>query len=320
MKLPRILGAFLLVVNCSAYAQNYLEGSRPLKIIVPFGAGSGSDLLARAYSRAIEEIAQINVVVENKPGANGIIGAQAAKSEKPDGYTMFMTNSSTQVLNQHLFAKIPYSPLRDFVPVSGIAKFSLVLNAGPSTKFKNAAELISAIKDNPGKYTYGYGTGSTQLSAEMMVHLSKGKMVAVPYKTMAAATLALASGEIDVLMNDASTAMPYYKSGQARPLATTGRTRMVALPEIATLQEQGLRDYEFTGWYAMYFPAKTSDSIVSKMQDILHKASRTKYVEDALAVNAFEPLEMTGSQINELQRKETEKWGKLIRDMGMQPH
>lgn len=319
MKLMRLLGICLLAASGSAAAQAYLDGTRPVKMIVPFGAGSGSDLVARAYARAIEETAKVSVVVENKPGASGIIGTQAAMAAAPDGYTMFLANSSTQVLNEHLFAKIPYRPVEDFTPIAGVAKFSLVLNAGPSTKFSNASEFIEAIKGAPGKYTYGYGSGSTQLSAEMMAHLSSAKMLAVPYKTMAAATLALASGEIDALMNDASTAIPYYKSGQVRPLAATGSTRMAALPDVPTLKEQGLTDYEFTGWYAMYFPANTPEPLVKKMQGVLQTAAKSKYVAEALAINAFEPLELDGPRVTELQIKESDRWGKLIRDMGIKP-
>ncbi len=319
MKRSILFGIFLLAISGSLSAQPYLDGSRPLRMIVPFGAGSGTDLLARAYGRAIEEVANINVVIENKAGANGIIGSQAAMAAEPDGYTILLANSSTHVLNEHIFKNIPYRPIEDFVPISTIAKYSLVLNAGPSTNFANASELIEAIRSTPGKYSYGYGTGSTQIAAEIMVHLASGKMLGVPYKTMSAATLALASGEIDILMNDASTAIPYYKTGQVRPLGTTGNTRMAALPEVPTLKEQGLPDYEFTGWHAIYFPAGIADSFVLEMQRVLEKAARSKGVAEALAINSFEPLEITGAKVTELQRKESEKWGGLIRELGIEP-
>ena len=154
---------------------------------------------------------------------------------------------------------------------------------------------------------------------EMFEHVAGVKMLAVPYKTMAAATLALASGEISFLMNDASTAIPFYKSGQVRPLAATGTTRMAVLPQVPTLREQGLEDYEFTGWFAMYFPANTPPPVVAAMQDMLREAAKSKHVSDALALNAFEPLDLSGPQLATLQRNESERWGKLLRAMNMQP-
>jgi tripartite-type tricarboxylate transporter receptor subunit TctC len=319
MTLVRLLTSMLLAVSCTSFAQGYPDKAKTLKLIVPFGAGSSTDLMARAYGRAMGEIAGINVIVDNKPGADGVIGVQAAKASAPDGYTMLLANSSTQVLNVHMQPKLPYDPVADFVPVSGVAKFSLVLNAGPGTTFKTVRELIEAARRDPGKLRYGSATASTRLSMEMLEHLAGVKMLSVPYKTMAAATLALASGEIDFLMNDASTAIPFYKSGQVRPLAVTGAARMVVLPDIQTLREQGLADYEFSGWFAMYFPAHTPTPVIAAMQGVLREAAKSKYVSDALALNAFEPLELTSLQLAALQGTESERWGKLLRAMGVQP-
>ena len=316
MKLFHFLALVLLVVSSSTLAQTYPDKSRSLKIIVPFGAGSSQDLLARSVGRGITDVSGVPVFVENKPGAEAVIGMQAAKNSRPDGYTLLLTNSSAQVLNVHTLPQLPYDPVADFVPLVGIAKFSLVMNATPSLPFKSVRELIEAARSNPGKYTYASATASTRVAMEMFERQAGIKLKHIPYKTMADATTALVGGQVDLLMNDVATVVSYYKSGQLRPLATTGPTRMSALPNVPTLREAGLTDYELTGWVATYFPANTSPAIVATMRDILSKAAKTRYVVDALALASFEPLELSGDQLTALQRAESDKWGKLLRATG----
>lgn len=312
------ISLIMLVFTCSAWPQSYPDKSRPLRIVVPFGAGSSTDMMARGFGRAISEAHGINVIVENKPGAEGVIGMQAVKNAPPDGYTILLANSSTQVLNVHMLAKLPYDPVADYVPISGVAKFTLVLNAGPSLPFKTVRQFVEAAKANPGKYSYGSATASTRLAMEMLEHLAQVKLLAVPYKAMAAATTALASGEVDLLMNDAATAIPFYQTGKVRPLAVTGSARMKALPNVPTLSEEGLSEYELTGWFATYFPANTPPAIVATMRDMIREAAKTRYVADALALSSFEPLDISGAELTALQRTESDKWGKMLRAMGVQ--
>ena len=316
MKAFPFLAVVLLAVSSWAFAQTYPDKSRSLKIIVPFGAGSSQDLLARSLGRGITEVSGLTVFVENRPGAEAVIGMQAAKNSRADGYTLLLTNSSAQVLNVHTLPQLPYDPVADFVPLVGIAKFSLVMNARPSLPFKSIRELIEGARTNPDKYTYASATASTRVAMEMFEHQAGIKLKQIPYKTMADATTALVGGQVDLLMNDVATVVAYYKSGQLRPLATTGLTRMAALPNVPTLREAGLPDYELTGWVATYFPAHTPPAIVATMQDIVRKAAKTHYVVDALALASFEPLELSGDQLTALQRSESEKWGKLLRGAG----
>lgn len=315
MRRFRILCLALLMAGGTASADTYPEKSRPIKIVVPFGTGSSTDNIARAFGRALGEQAGVTVVVENKPGAEGVIGVQAVKNAPPDGYTILLGNSSTHVLNAHVLPKLPYDPAADFVPITGVAKFTLVMNAGPSTSFKTAREFIEGARSNPGKFSYGSGTASTRLAMEMLEHLAGVMLLAVPYKALGDATTALAAGEIDVVMNDAVTAAPYYKTGRVRPLGVTGSERMTAFPKVPTLREQGVDGYELTGWFATYFPAKTPPDRVKAMRDMLRKAARTQYVADALAAASFEPLDMDGAQLAALQHADIEKWGKLLSAM-----
>ncbi len=271
--------------------------------------------MARAYSQALSEVAGVRAIVDNRPGAEGVIGVEAAKLAAPDGYTVILGNSSTHVLNALMLPKVPYDPMADFVPVAGVAKIALALNAGPSTKFRTISELIAAAKVEPGKYSYGSGSTSTRLSMEMLEHLAGIKMLAVPYKTMAQATSGLAAGEIDVLANDVAIVLPQYKSGRLRPLATTGAKRLEALPAVATVREQGVEKYEMTAWSGFFVPANTPPAIVEKLGAMLQEAAKTKFVKDALALNSFEALDMNSAQLGALMRSDTDRFGKVIREM-----
>ena len=310
MNILRVLALALLAVSFAAVAKPYPDKSRTIRVVVPFGPGSGHDIIARAYARALNEQAGLTVIVDNRPGAEGIIGVEAAKNAAPDGYTLLLGNTSTMVLNVHMMPTVRYDPLADFTPVTGVAKFSLVVNAGPSTKFKSARELIEAARTNPGKYTYGYGSASTRLAMELLEHSAKVKMLSVPYKTMAQATSALSSGEIDVLVNDVATAVPLYKAGRVRPIAATGGKRLAALPAVPTLREQGVEDYELSGWYAWFVPVHTSPEVIATLGSMLREAAHSKHVADALALNSFDPLDLDTAQLTALNRADIERWGK----------
>src|SRR5438034_3636373 len=161
MKLFSLLAIGLLAIATSAGADTFPDKSKPLRIIVPFGAGAGNDLIGRAYARAISEELGQPAIVENRAGAEAVIGVEAAKNAPPDGYTILFGNSSTHVLNLHMLQKLPYDPIADFTPIIGVSSVSLVLNAGPSTKFRSLSEALEAARANPGKYSYGSGSTST---------------------------------------------------------------------------------------------------------------------------------------------------------------
>lgn len=307
--------AIFAAVSGVAHSQAFPEKSRPIRIVVPFGAGGGTDLIARAYAKAITEQSGAIAVVENKPGAEGIIGVETVKNASPDGYTILIGNTSTHVLNVHMLKSVPYDPVADFIPVSGVAKFALVLNAGPSTTFTSAHEAMEAARRNPGKYTYGSGTATTRLGMEMFEHVANLQLLSIPYKAMGQATNDLASGEIDYLINDVATSKPHYQAGRIRPLATTGSTRLAALPNVPTFREQGFEDYELTGWFAMFAPANTPADVVKILNAMLEKAAESKYVTDALATNSYEPLKMDSAKLTAMASADIDRWEELFRAM-----
>lgn len=315
----RLALAFTAVLLCLgllspyASAQVYTDKSRAIRVIVPFGAASSTDILARALAKGISEVAGLNVIVDNRAGAEGQIGMAAAKAAPPDGYTLAMTTSSTQVLNPHMIPNLAYDPVADFTPVAGIGKFALILNAGPSVTQPNLRELLKAARANPGKFSFGSGTATTRLAAELLESVGGIKLLAVPYKSQADAILGLAGGQVDMVFMDLPGSSPHYKSGRVRPLAVTGALRMSALPDVPTAQEEGLPGYEVTGWWAAYFPAKTPPAMVAAMRDIIEKAMKTQPVKDALTTFGLEPLSLSGEAFATFQQNESQRMGKLIR-------
>lgn len=320
MKFVRFLGLALMAVCTAASAQApaFPDKSKPIRIIVPFGAGSGTDLMARALARAMGEHSGVIAIVENKPGADGVIGMQAAKTARPDGYTMVMGNISTQVLNVHMLPNLAYDPVADFVPIAGVAKFTNVLNASSTVPFKNLTELINDARKNPGKLRFGSATTMTRLEALMFEHIAKVQVLQVPYKAMAEATTALVAGQIDLLVNDAVTAAPFYQSGKVFPLAVTGTSRMAGLPNVPTFKELGLTEYELTGWIAMYFPAKTPPAIVLAMRQIVQDAAKSKLAAEAMSRASYEPLDLDGAQVAALQKADSDRLGKFVRGLGLE--
>lgn len=305
----------LSAASLASHAQSFPDKAKPIRLVVPFGAGSGIDLMARAYSRAMSEQSGVNSFVENKPGAEGVIGIESAKNAQPDGYTVVMGNLSTHVLNTYMLPSIPYDPVADFTPVVATERVSLVINAGPSTKYTSLKDVIEAARANPGKLSYASGTASTRLCMELLEHLAGVKMLSVPYKTQAQAAAGLAGGEVDLLVTDISTAVPFYSSGRIRPLATTGRMRLSALPNVPTVREQGLAAYDFSAWHAFFVPARTPANVVEKLRALLTDASRSKHVADVLQAKASEAMTMEPAELSSLVRKDITGWGKTFKDM-----
>lgn len=313
MRIKYLMLTLAFALSSTVSAQTFPEKKRPIRIVVPFGVGSGNDLIARAYAQAITEDSGQSVVVENRSGAEGAIGAQAVRNAPADGYTVLFGNSSTHVLNALMLPSIPYDPVKDFLPVAGVSSVSLVLNAGPSTSFKTIKDILDAAKASPGKYTYGSATTSTRLAMDMVGYYGKVNMLHVPYKTMMQAANAVGGGEIDLLVTDVLTAIPHYQAGRMRPIGATGAERLLALPDVPTIKEQGLTSYEFTAWSAMFVPKGTDPGVVDTLARIFAKAQGSKPVIDVLKNNSQRALKADASEIRVLIESETRKWSGIAK-------
>jgi tripartite-type tricarboxylate transporter receptor subunit TctC len=297
----------------SAVAQPYADKGLPFKIVVPFGPGSSSDVIARALGKAITEVSGLPVIVENKPGADTVIGIQSVLNAPADGNTLLMVSSSTTVLNPLMVPNQPFDMLRDFVPLVAIAKNHPAFNVGPSTQFKSVREFVAAAKAQPGKYTYGSATTTSLLAGQLLEVRTGIDMLNVPYKTTVAAVTALAAGEVDLVLVDISNVKAFLESGRVRTLAVGAPARLGGLPNVPTMIEEGIADYQITSWFGTYFAARTSPEKVGAMRDILRKAVKSQAYIDALTKVNLEPFDLVGEDITKLTKAEIEMWGKILR-------
>jgi len=308
-----ILTTCLLAVAATASAQAFPDKTKPIKIIVPFAAGGGVDLLARAYAKAMAEVAGLNVIVDNKPGAETVIGVQAFMASPPDGYTLMVASSSAITLAPVSVPNFPFDPVKDFLPVIGIGKSPFVVPLGPSTTFKTGREFIAAARANPGKYTCGSASASTRMACEYLQAAAGVKLLVVPYKAAGAAMTAVAAGEVDTYVTDPGSAKALWSAGRVRVVATTGLTRAPTMAQLPTMREEGVANYTMAAWFAAYMPAKTPPELVLAMRDVMQKASQTKVVTDLLTSSGVEPLGVADTEITAMTKSEIDQWNNLIR-------
>lgn len=319
MRLLRYLALGLALVAGAAGAQSYPDKSKPLKIILPQAPGSASDVQARALAKAITDTSGWSTIVDYKPGAETVIGVQSLLNSPADGYSMLLVSSSTPVLNPVMIPNLQYDPFRDFVPLVGVSKVALAMNLGPSTNFKTAREFIAAAKADPGKYTFASSTATTRLAGELLQSVAGIKLLNVPYKATAAGATALAAGEVDLMMVDPSSINMHWQSGRVRPVAVTSGTRLKAFPNIPSLKEEGLPDYEVTAWFATYFARGTPPELTQAMRGILRKAVQHPHMVETLGKVGMEPLELVGDDITALTRREVDMWTKVVKVANLKP-
>ena len=247
---------------------------RPIKLVVPYAAGGPTDVLGRLVADYLGRDLKQATIVENKAGAHGAIGAEAVARAEPDGYTLFVSAASIIVLNPMLYKKLPYDPVRDFRMLALVTDLPVVMEVHPSVPAKTVAEFVAYAKQNPGKLNFGSaGTGGTiHLAGEMFKQMAGVDMVHVPYKGAGPALTDLLSGNIQVMFDTLSTALPPVKSGLVRPLGVSSAQRSPDLPDVPTIAESGYPDYRVSVWYGIAAPAKLPDEIAQKISASLDRA------------------------------------------------
>jgi tripartite-type tricarboxylate transporter receptor subunit TctC len=293
---------------------------RIVKIVVPFAPGGGTDVVARILAQEMSKDLGVSVIVENKPGAGTILGTQAVAASEADGYTLLMGTFANAV-NPSLYAKLPYDPHKDFVPVALVARSFNIVVVNPASPIKSIADLIAAAKAEPDKLYYGtYGTGtSAHLAGELFKHMAGVNLTTVPYKGAAPAITDLIGGQIQVMFTTVASCASLVEAGRLRALAVTSPARSPAFPELPTVAEAGVPGYDAQAWYGLFAPAKTPREIV----DRLNKSAAIAVQSDTfkkLSVN--EGLILVASPPDELDRYfhgEEERWRKVIQDAGIKP-
>ncbi len=300
-----------------APAQPYPE--KPVVFIVPFAAGSATDGLARIVGQEVARDAGQRVVIDNRPGANGFIGAQAVAKAPPDGYTAFVTTNTTHAANQHLFKHLPYDPVKDFAPAAALAKGYQVMVVNRRVPAKTVAEFTALAKKTPGQLTFGEGSSSARVAVEMYQQMTGTRLVHVPYKSNPLAITDLIGGQIDMMIVDMPTGLPHVHGGKLTGLAVTSARRLPQAPDLPTMSEAGVRGYEMSYWFAAYLPARAPAPVVKRLSDLLVKAVATDSVKSFFGKTGLEPFTSTPEELAAFQASEADKWGRIIRAAGIQP-
>lgn len=306
----------LTFLSSTASAQSY--PSKPITIVVPFAAGSGTDQTARLYGQAVAEQLKVPVVVENKGGAAGFIAAQYVAKTAPDGYTVFMTTNTTQVANPFLFKKVPYDPVKDFTPLALLSKGQMLLLVRPDSPFKSVADLLAAARKTPGKLNFGSGSSSSQVASELLKQMAHVDITSVPYKSNPQAIIDLMGGQIDFMFADAITAVAQVQGGKLRALATSGSKRMVSASKVPTVDEAGVKGYDMSYWIAVYLPAGAPADVVKRLNEAFAKAADTPEIKVYHAKTSTERAFSSPEELTRFQAAEMKKWGDVIRAAGIQ--
>ena len=295
--------------------------SRPLRCIVPFVAGGSSDIVARSAAAKLNTQLGQNVVVENKPGANGAVAAEFVKNSPPDGYTFMVGSIGTFAINAALYPKLTYDPLKDLDPLTLAVTTPNVLVAHPKFPANNVRELIDYAKKNPGRVTYASsGTGSSDhLSAELFKLQTGTFGPHVPYRGGAAAMADLIAGNVDASFQNLGAAIGHIRSGRMKALGVTSTARVSQLPDVPTVIEQGLPDFVVTSWQAFMAPRGLPKEIQTKLNTELVTALRSPDVKERFEQQAFEVVANTPEQFADFQRKEIERWRTVVKQKGLTP-
>jgi tripartite-type tricarboxylate transporter receptor subunit TctC len=316
-RIGRIAGCALLAAAATLAHAEYPD--KQITFVVPFAAGSATDQLARALGQEVTRITKQAVVVDNKPGASGFIGAEMVKKAAPDGYTVFITTNTTHAANEHLFKKIPYDPIKDYVPITGLGKGGQIMIVNLNTPAKSVAEFITLAKSQPGKISFGSGSSSSRVAGEMFQQLAGVELLHVPYKSNPLAINDLLGGQINMMITDTATGLPQVKAGKVRALAVSTTKRSPLVPDLPTIDEAGVKGYDMGFWFAAYAPAHTPAAVVNKLHDVLVEATKGAAMQQFFSTTGTDPFVTTPAELGKFQLAESEKWKSIIRKAGIQP-
>ncbi len=315
----RALAAWLAAACAAAFAQATPYPQKPITFIVPFAAGSATDQLARALGQSITESTKQAVVVDNKAGASGMLAAQAAARAAGDGYTVLITTNTTQAANQHLYKKLPYDPVKDFAPVTGLGKGGQVLVVAANSPYKSVKDLLDFAKKNPGKLTFGSGSSSSRVAGELFQQMSGTELLHVPYKSNPLAITDLLGGQIVMMITDTSTGVPQIKGGKLRALGVSTTKRLPMLADVPTIDEAGVKGYDMGYWFAAYVPAATAAPVVARLNELLAAGLKTPAAKAFFETSGGEPFPTTPEALAKFQAEEADKWGRVIKKAGIEP-
>jgi tripartite-type tricarboxylate transporter receptor subunit TctC len=306
--MKRIFLSMVLALALGSAAGQDAYPAKPVRILVGYAAGGGNDIIVRVMQPELQKGLGQAVVVENRPGAQSIIAAEAAARAAPDGYTIFMGPSGPMTINPATYSKLPYDPLRDFAPISMICEFPLLVTVDAKLPIRSVQELIAYAKANPGKANYASSAGIFQITTEMFNQRTGSKFVMIPYKSSGESVQALISGNVALTIVDPPPATGPLKAGTIRALAVTSGKRHPNWPDVPTMAEAGVPDMEVPVWTAFFAPAKTPPAIVARLQQEVARAVQSAEVRERFAQMALNPVGGSSRELGERVRRDIEKW------------
>ena len=301
----------------SAFAQDAWP-TKPITIIVPFSAGGTTDIVARFEGQALSQELGQPVIIDNRPGAGGNIGAQAVARAPADGYTLVMGTVGTHAINPSLYKKMPYDHIKDFAPISRVTAVPNVLIANPSQPYKTVKELIAYGKANPDKLTFassGSGT-SIHLAGELFKSMTGITMQHIPYKGSSPALTDLMAGQTNVMFDNLPSAIQFIKAGKLRPIAVTTIKRAPQFPDLPTIDEAGVPGFDASSWFGLLAPANTPPAVIKRIDDALIKAMATTDLKKKIIEQGGEPIAETPDKFAAFIQTETVKWAKVVKESG----
>lgn len=303
----------VLIASTAATAQPF--PNKPIRAVVPFAAGSATDQIGRAFAEKMSQTLGQQVVIENKPGVNGMLGADAVAKAPADGYTLLFGTNSTNAALKFLMKKLPYDQDTAFAPVGYIGSVPLMVAVHNDVPAKTLKEFVDLAKAKPGQVSFAYASTSQQVSSEMLSSMAGIQMNPVPYKSGPAAMTDLIGGQVMMFTADFAVTVPQYKAGKIRGLAVTSSKRATAVPELPTVNEAlGLKDYELIAYFAVFAPAGTPPEVIAKLNQAINTAATSKEVQEKFEQNGFAVEPGTPEALARRNRAETLKWERAIRD------
>ncbi len=316
MKIPKSLFLLLFLFPLTTLSQSY--PSKSVRLVVPFAAGGSTDIVARTLAPRLTEMWGHPVVVDNRPGGSTVIGTEIVAKSPPDGHTLFVTPAPFTIVPS-LMKKLPYDPLKDFDPITLINTTPLVVVVHPGVPAKNIRELAALAKAKPGTLNFGSSGsgGSNHLAGELFNSMAGVKMVHIPYKGNAPALVDLAGGHVDVVFNGLTSAIPLIRGGKLRALGMTSLARASAMPDVPTLDEQGMKGFLAVAWNGLTAPARTSKPVIDKINVDVLKIVKTPEMIERLKADGSDPAGYSVEQYQKFLRDETAKWAKVIAAAGV---
>ncbi len=317
--LTRVIATAAATLACTAaLAQAYPD--KPIKAVVPFAAGSATDQIGRAFAQKMQEALGQPIVIDNKPGVNGMLGADAVAKAAPDGYTLLIGTNSTNAALKSLMKQLPYDQDKAFAPVAYMGSVPLIIAVNPDVPAKTLKELVDMAKAKPKSINFASASTSQLVSTEMLAGMAGIELTNVPYKSGPAAMTDLIGGVVQMFSADFAVMLPQVKAGKVRGLAVTSTKRSPAVPDIPTVNEAlGIKDYELIAYFAMYVPAGTPAEVIAKLNKAANAAASSKEVQEKFAGIGFAVEPGTPEDLAKRGASETAKWAKAIKDAKIEP-